>query len=373
MPFRRLHTLAIAMACVSLTADAWLNRCARGADSPQAARKAAVLDRIFANWKARNDRVDSMHFVWDCRITFKKEASDETQQPTHLEPEIFEQRGVAFWMDGDDRMCLVRTPTLKLPHAKGVDVKRLVSRWVIDERTTAWFAAGPEFDRWGSADPLAPHAVVQPTSQGPNTFVPDELLPFLLTFRKPHPAIRGLQKHSHVIDENASIDDMRCVKLQAVLAGRPPEEVEERFAFFVSPGRSDVVVHWTMHCWQMINALTPPLPVPESRVDWSIRYKKDQTCGWVPSEWTIENRSSLSEYKVTDYAVNEKIDPGVFSLTFPPGTLVQEQPRRGVWKLRLYVVQVDGSRREISSDEYVRLLRPAQPDQKPLPEKPRAK
>jgi hypothetical protein len=76
---------------------------------------------------------------------------------------------------------------------------------------------------------------------------------------------------------------------------------------------------------------------------------------------------------VTDYAINERIDPGVFSLAFPPGTLVAEQPRRTTLKHRHYVVQADGSKREISADEYLRLLKSTQPVLKPAPEKPRAK
>jgi hypothetical protein len=345
---------------------------ARADDAAKTAHEAAVLDRIFANWKARSDRVDSLHFRWDCRTTFKQGAIDpssDTRPRARFEREqVFEQRGAEFWLDGDDRMCLVQTPTFKLPHAKSIDAGRLVSRWVVDERTTARFVAGPEFETGGGAGLLAPNAYVHPTFQDVGGFVPDELWPFLLTFRPPHPAIRWLKKHSRVIDENASIDNIRCIKLQAVLEASPSNEVEERFVCFVSPARADVVVHWAI-----LNPVHPPEPEPSFRVDWSIKYKTDQKCGWLPSEWTIETKDSLNEYKVTDYAINARIDPGVFSLAFPPGTLVAEQPRRTTLKHRHYVVQADGSKREISADEYLRLLKSTQPVLKPAPEKPRAK
>jgi hypothetical protein len=89
----------------------------------------------------------------------------------------------------------------------------------------------------------------------------------------------------------------------------------------------------------------------------SIKHKKDLTNGWIPSEWSFDYPGHLRyEFKVTSYAINEKIDPALFSQEFPPGTAVQENmnpPSPGT--LRHYVVQHDGSKRMISHEEYLRL------------------
>ena len=73
MPFRRLHPFAIAaIVCVFLAANVQLNLLTRAADPAPTAHEPAVLDRIFANWKARHDRVHSVHFTMDCRTTYRK-------------------------------------------------------------------------------------------------------------------------------------------------------------------------------------------------------------------------------------------------------------------------------------------------------------
>jgi hypothetical protein len=43
----------------------------KAADPSASAHEAAVLDRIFANWKARHDRVRTLHFTIDSRIVYK--------------------------------------------------------------------------------------------------------------------------------------------------------------------------------------------------------------------------------------------------------------------------------------------------------------
>jgi hypothetical protein len=53
---------------------------------------------------------------------------------------------------------------------------------------------------------------------------------------------------------------------------------------------------------------------------------------------------------VTSYAINEKIDPAVFSHEFPAGT-----PVKDAVEFRYFVVQQDGSKRAISPQEYFRL------------------
>jgi hypothetical protein len=108
-----------------------------------------------------------------------------------------------------------------------------------------------------------------------------------------------------------------------------------------------MVVHWRIE-----NA--------HLKIDGSVKHQKDETFGWVPSEWTVGTKgaSGFSEYAVVKYELNKKIDPAVFSQSFPAGTPVHEQAGSGAArKVRCYVVRPDGSERAISPEQYYRLAR----------------
>jgi hypothetical protein len=107
----------------------------------------------------------------------------------------------------------------------------------------------------------------------------------------------------------------------------------------------------------------------------SIKYKKDKTVGWIPAEWSIETKGQERyEYKVTDYAINEKIDPARFAHEFPPGTPVADQSDLGPTStMRYSVVQPDGSRLAISQDDYLRLRGLPNPPKKRGPPKQQVK
>ncbi|HEV3416011.1 MAG TPA: hypothetical protein VG056_04340, partial [Pirellulales bacterium] len=66
MRLHLLRQLAIIATPILLLAPAPpLRLSARADDAPKTAHEAAVLDRIFANWKARHDRVRTLHFTID--------------------------------------------------------------------------------------------------------------------------------------------------------------------------------------------------------------------------------------------------------------------------------------------------------------------
>jgi hypothetical protein len=113
MALRPPHWFAIVgTALFSFAATSDNRPSARAGDPPQGAHESAVLDRIFANWKARHDRIHSLHFTWDCRKTHKKGWPDPSGTPGNrlAKDQVFEQFGVQLWIEGDDRLCLIRTP-----------------------------------------------------------------------------------------------------------------------------------------------------------------------------------------------------------------------------------------------------------------------
>jgi hypothetical protein len=340
MPLLLLRRLAIIATPILLLATAPpLGVSARADDAPQTAHEAAVLDRIFANWKARHDRVHSLHFTWDCRSTERKGAWDFSKRPrTRFEREqVLGQFGVQLWIDGDERICLVITPLFKIPDAKVTDTGRAVGRWVTVGSKSSAFIAGRIYE---TGDP-APRATGTQGMLFPSSTArewPDPRFhALLLTFRPQQPSLSWLKDQCRLVDENAGVDNGRYFKFERAIE-RSPLNPERTDACWVSPARDDVVVHWTMRSPRF------------SSWEGSIKYKKDKAYGWIPSEWTTDFGDVLSECRVTSYAINEKIDPAVFSQEFPAGTPVKDAA-----EFRYFVVQQDGSKRAISPQEYSRL------------------
>ena len=147
MPFCWLQRFASFVTAFFFLVAATDFRSPTQADDPapaQAAHESAVLDRIFANWKARHDRVRSVHITWDCRTTFRKGSQNPlTTRVASLDRELlFEQFGAQLWIDGDDHVCLVGTPNFKVPHPKPTNTRRVVSRKVIVGKTMSLYWAG---------------------------------------------------------------------------------------------------------------------------------------------------------------------------------------------------------------------------------------
>jgi hypothetical protein len=332
-----------AIFCLVVVAD--FSASTRGGDTKQKVREAALLDRIFANWKARHDRVHSLHFTWDCRSTYRKGAWDLSKRPrTRFEREqVFEQFGVQLWIDGDERICLVITPLFKIPEAKVSDTGRAVGRWVTVGRQGSSFIAGRIYET-GDPGPQATgiQGMLFPSSTA-NEWPDPRFQALLLAFRPQHSSLSWLKEQCRLVDENAGVDNGRYIKFERAIE-RSALNPQRTDACWVSPVRDDAVVHWTIRG-------KPPF------TDWegSIKCKKDEAYGWIPSEWTTDFGDVLNECRVTSYAINEKIDPAVFSQRFPAGTPVQEQLDQDAAKFRYFVLQQDGSKRTISPQEYARL------------------
>jgi hypothetical protein len=351
---RRLAIISIAFLIGSLAPDVLP---LKAADTPTSAHEAAVLDRIFANWKARHDRVHSFHFVYDCRTTHRKRAPNpRTPIVTPLEhDEVFEQFGAQLWMDGDERLCWIDTPRFKVPHAKATDTSRVIFRNATDGKTGWWYDAGGSYAAGETqAATVQRHARLWPMVSAPGRMVPQhQVHALLLTFRPEQPeVVTWLKGQCRLVDEHAVIDNGQYVEFQRVVprGGRWQPRREE--TCWVSPGRDDVVVHWTI---EMPGEKFGISPAPTCVG--TIKYKKDTAHGWIPSEWTCEYVGrQLYEFRVTSYAINEKIDPAVFSQDFPPGTPVADARTN-----RYYVVQPDGSESPITAQDYRRLAKLDEP------------
>jgi hypothetical protein len=358
-----------------LASGSYFAQAAPADDAPKRADESAVLDRIFANWKARHDRVHSLHLTWDSRSTH---LSGKTFPLKRIEkgPDFeFEQLGVQVFVEGDQRYCRVDTPIFEVRQVKPADARRVVERWIIDGDTTWLYRAGALYEKH-SADPefsRRPFGNVSRTIRGDQPLPDPKLQALCLTFRPQFPNLSWRRDQCRLVDEHATIDGVPSVKIQRVIMRKAGNgrELKHAESLWVSPGRDDVVVHWR------VERVIAPILLMEG----AIRYKKDPKFGWVPSEWTSEIPviHNLEESRVTDYAINEKIDPSVFSHEFPPGTPVQDARGRDKPEgLRHYVVERDGSKRAISLEDFFRLSAPRpflekKPAAKPQGEAPAGK
>ena len=321
----------------------------RADDPSKATHGAAVLDRIFANWKARHDRVHSLHFTIDSRTLCKKGQLDfsSTVPGTRFDrDQVLQQFGAQVWIDGDDHLCVIITPTFK-PGAKLTETHRVATRWVHVAKTTSIFDAS----RWYETglepqQAFAPRGVIRRNHGDHQPLSGPVLQPLLLTLRPQSSWIDWQKDECRLLDENALVDGGSAISFQRSVARSANISARDETCW-VSPARDEVIVHWRIEA-------------RGKTIDESIKHKKDKACGWVPSEWTVRGPGEgFSEYSVTNYALNEKIDSAVFSQTFPAGTPVQEESGSGAaQKIRYYVVQPDGSERAITHKDFIHLAWP---------------
>jgi hypothetical protein len=337
----------VATVLFSLASGPYFAQAAPADDSPQTAHELAVLDRIFANWKARHDRVHSLHVTLDLRVVWKERTPEFSggERKLRAHDEELRRTGMQLWIEGEDHVCLAGTPSIKMPSAKQIDPRQVVMRQVIIGQICSREFLGPR----SATEPadrshFVRHAFVERDPLGdPRT--PEPLFrPLFLAFRPQYPTLAWQKEQCRFVDSNALLDGSRAVEFQRTVKPGHGYTDHGKESCWVSPVRNDVVARWKME--------------GPGGCETAIHYKKDPTCGWFPIEWTLAvTNEYFVECKVTDYAINEKIDPTVFSQTFPPGTPVLEQmDAANPGKIEHYVVQPDGSKRAISSEEFARLI-----------------
>jgi len=314
--------------------------------------EAAVLDRIFASWKARHDRVHTFHFTWDSRSTCKKGTEDfsSTSRPRALldRDTVFEQSGVQLWVEGDDRMCLVATPDFKIPQTASADRRRVVERWVVVGNVTSVLNSGSCWENVTGPAREFPRCGQLYRTPTDGSFPIGGWQTVLLPFRPAYSSLSWLRKQCRFVQEMVDRDNGHHVQLQRLVEPRQfggGQQVGYVETVWISPARDDLVVRWKTEGPSLHTCLG------------TINYKKDKTNGWIPSEWSCDYvGAQLFEFRVTSYEINNSIDPAIFSQEFPAGTPVSDQMNGSSAKdVRYYVVQKDGSKRTIPPKEYFRV------------------
>jgi hypothetical protein len=261
-----------------------------------------TLERILANWKAREERTRSLHFEWENHL-FLGEAARREGKAVPLDPRSCR---VSEWIEGFDRR---RTDTAPLgasaPNASVVGLKT----HAVDNGSTALSV--------DDSDKKAgwPVATISPR-QTPNLlFRPNGVA---LTFHTLHAfEVNPHSPQFRVVSEDAVINGLHCVELQN--SNDKPALVEK---CWVDPARDDVVV--TYEFW--VRAWPPAQKRRELYRAIAIEYQRDPVHGWVPARFTVRQPGSLlSENTVTKYTINERFPDDTFSLKVSTGTIVFDE------------------------------------------------
>jgi hypothetical protein len=279
---------------------------------PSASSESAVLKRVLANSRAREERIKSFYCDYDSRSTSSTTPRDPADE---VRSEV--------WMDGDNRYQIVDSQFPKQePKGSNVDKpqqaepNRIVryafdgstsDRLVLDVRTR-------QGDVW-NGDPG-------------NELASRSVFPLMLALR---PYTRGgierSSKQWRVVSENAILDNKHCVKIQFVQSG-----IVE--TYWIDSAREDVVVGWEQRQSRSQSSFV------------SIEYQHDEKNGWMPARWTETRHSNggkqSSENTMTQFSINGTFPRETFTPAFPPGTTVVDRKL-----IEKYVVAKDGSKVDV--------------------------
>jgi beta-lactamase regulating signal transducer with metallopeptidase domain len=288
-----------------------------------------TLERILANWKAREERTRSLYFAWERRTFFGEVADLRSKGKAFSTRADARSRVVefSFWAEGPDR-CRFDSAPLASPQpaatpfaVKTHSVMNGATELSVEDPGNA--AELPVCHVWKRGGRWRQIASTQ----------------ILLTIRPLDAFVEGQQSQFRVVTESALVAGLRCVELQNA---KDNDRWIERC--WVDPARDDVIVAYELQ----FHPKDQDRPKDARTI--SIQYRRDPVHGWVPAAWTSQQPGELSEDTVTKYAINEPIPAETFSLKLAPGTLVFEAREQ-------YRVAKNGSKSEVVKIDSLASLR----------------
>jgi beta-lactamase regulating signal transducer with metallopeptidase domain len=279
-----------------------------------------TLERILANWKAREQRTRTLYLAWE-RRTFVGQAAELRSQGKTLSKRAEEERSrvfqFSFWAEEPDRCRLDSTPVAN-PQPAGATFA--VKSHSVMNGATALSVEDP-----GNATDSPVCCVTAGGGHWRRIASPQ----IMLTIRPLDAFPRG--RRFRVVTENALVAGVRCVELQNTDAN---DRWLERC--WVDPARDDIIVAKELQFHPKDEGR------PKDVRTISIQYRRDPVHGWVQAAWTSQQPGELSEDRITKYAINEPIPAETFSLKLAPGTLVFDERTR-----EQYRVAKDGSKSDV--------------------------
>jgi len=307
-------------------------------------RNSEILDRVFAAWKARQERFKTLHVTWESRLQLSKgyEYQDPERWPiAGMDPDEerfkvadrFECQLPAsdLWADEQGRLrddlTVARSHVLKEPKPV-VHVRTVVDGNTHSRLVMPMSNEPPLMTIW--------REVPFPVNTDGGWYAPQsterrnretELLPFLMWYRPESPAAGIAQAACRVVLENAIVDNLHCVKIRMESSRLPLPQMrrdpkaDNADFFWVDPNRDYVIVLWERN-WQKSQPGTPIFSV-------KIDYQRDERFGWIPSHWESRIKERLRrtdlailDASVTHTSINEPLPRDTFAQTGPARTRV---------------------------------------------------
>ncbi|HEV3415509.1 MAG TPA: hypothetical protein VG056_01795 [Pirellulales bacterium] len=307
------------------------------ADKPLDA-KSPTLARVFAAWKARQERVKSFHFTWDCRLSLSSGydfpdtfvlAAVQARGEIGADNVLYTIPQSEFWGEGQDRyrddffMVSYSPPNT---WKRGARIRNVIDG-VMHSRLVVPLLSGeaPLMTVWRKVDAM--NNSNQELSGDLHWIARDiDLQPLLLGFRPVNPATGMVPERCQVVGEHEVLDDAHYVKLQfdpiddwewqRFYQGVPPS-LDRSDTCWVDPRRDYVVVRWERR-----------RPRGNGTVSIAIDHQHDSKHGWIPSRWRqrlperTPNARGMLEATVTRYTINEPLAGDTFKRDPPAGTRI---------------------------------------------------
>jgi len=301
----------------------WLPSALHAADQAPQTEKSTTLARVLAAWKAREERIHSFHFTFDCHLflpegyvvpdrnlvggvadtTDKKEKRDLYTIPKsdywaegrdRLRDEYFQVRrnGPNEW-ERVARVCTTADGTLHSRLTVPTDAAE-------SEMMTLWRYVRAKDPKKGQM-----LSGVDPRQDPRNA----DLAPFRLTFRASAPNVTWTPDRCRVVSENELVGEVHCIKIQM-------DDFHYSETCWVDPKREYIVLRW-----QQRQGEAAPVTL-------SIQYRTDKQHGWIPWRWERQlpghtaDFEGNAEFVVTSYSLNEKSPDNTFRPVAPSGAHV---------------------------------------------------
>jgi len=297
------------------------------------AEESRVLERIEHSWRARQERVNSFHFVMSTRITIPKEFFKQHRQEngrTEFKDEHYETPRHQLWVDGIGKM---RIDSAKFnPNAPRSTKQAVVSQGPRESRVING-RSEKQLTTFPNANEIALGRVFIGSERDSTRRVRGVSHPVLALYRSFPVWNDPTPIKWRVVTTNAIIDHSHYVKIQ-----RRSPKGDAYEDLWIDPRRDDLIVQRDSKAGDILTVT-------------SIEYRPDPTAGWVPTGWTV--RSNLAgtpqmiwETTVVDSSINQPIPPSTFDLAFPPRTFVTDAVLN-----EHYLLHSDGSKRTITKTE----------------------
>jgi hypothetical protein len=306
-----------------------------------AGTRAAEVDveRILASWKNRQQQTGSLRFSWTEQQTYARGSELSLEMPERMNPgrkvippeDLVVSVPFQLSLDGD-----------KMRYAYDGHLWYHKDGKQYPQRYVSVFDGSTSKEHWPSTPSGYDQGIVRREKYN-LAFGNLHVTPVLATYRPLDSRTRLFRSFSPgeytVSAQPGLVQGCSCV----ILTEKPKRADDMVRSLWIDPARHLILRYGTSRQGRVLDQT-------------DIDYRDDGKGGWVPSAWEIARTDLFHAdrlrmaYKatVTDYAVNQPVDPADFQLEFPPGTWVTDETIQSEGRASTdYLVRPGGKNRMI--------------------------